>query len=1156
MKLVSDAWKLSPAARLTRRRAIIGILATWITAFGADEAVARAIHGGIAVAGGGYETTLTPWTITNNTASPMTNVPIEVPIVFSAAGGAAPFLSTDAIKVYDSDGTTVIPVQECNRFSDLAGPDIRGSKLVCILPNLGASQARQLTIKKVATTSPTTGTEITAAEIVATGFSLAAVMDHGNGTTYTADVATGLSASTWTNKTTASNKGRWLQDGGLATSYIVTCPFKNGGTAAPDNITLWAEVTAYKAQRGAVSGGNPIIAIRCQYWLQNAFAQGDTSTIINHWFDLSVTCGTNTQNWVGSSPAKTLTLSTTGNVTNATATVPAGGTTFTADSVGQVISDGLGGSARIITYNSATSVTVRMANAMSATSYTSGNWRIFGMNMAYATDVPPQEIWYGGSPAITAKPDILSHLGVAWSGTAGGPISYFSSTKMILPFSTPYSDVTNSVSRLDLCGTNPTGVANNGYIGDWIAYMPTTGGFEDRAPIPGFFVGGLTKFDTNGQRVIMENARKYALFPMWFIDENTGKAPTFNCGTNWFYGGDNWFGTRLPLGTNYATSNRVQEATVGYPQLAHRPVPEYVPALLTGDFYWVERLHKTLFFIWSINNQAALQLNRLGCNYSELRGNGWSHLTLMQAILLTPDRDPAVLSYTRSHMTTWMDNHYTYTGSGTPGVNPEPGINLGLVANTGSGKVFATAGWRGMVQGGNYNEAQWQLGYVGAAFFLARGFGMVSGDRLTFMNWFMEGLTGAATNAAVVPNWLAPSYYASCVTNAQVAAPAWADVYKNTCADITETGMNKRVVTGTGINLSGLSGSGITVTMPSGYFGGGSSFYNDGFVIDGNAASFQVAPFSRNSGLRDPSITSFKNEAVGTTSSSYALPTNNGSIRLWNTGSLTYYYKLTVGAGTATTGDTAIASGASIAINVGANTYINVITASGVSEFKAYGSVGANYAVNDDITVAVANASSNFSITTHAVLRVAAVGPNGDINSMTIQTPGLYIANSLYTQGSTDSTVTQTSTTGSGTGFTFFVWSPDTSGFNGNSRCPIKFGTAIITGVSGDVLTLDTSGYCQRAHQLQYCYPFAQTGLVTNKILVPGPAVGDSAGNALSIAGPALPQPYTATNEYWAIAKNCAKLADLWGVTDGAAANTNLAPMYTGFQEQKWRVVN
>ena len=428
------------------------------------------LYSGAPVPGGGGETTLGAWTVTNNTGSTMTNVPAEVPVVFG--GSTITFSATDALKVYDADGTTVIPVQECNRFSDVqSSPAVRGSKAIIIIPSL-PSGSRQLTIKKVASTSPTSGTEITAAEITATGFSLAASMGHRDGNTYTADAATGLGASTWTNKTTASNKGRWLQDGGLATSYIVTCPFKNGGTAAPDNLQLWAEVTAYKAGRGAVSGPNPIIGIRCQYWISSGIAQGDSSTIINHWFDLTVTCGSNTQSWVGSSPSTTLTFGSTGNGNSTTAT--AGSSVFTANSVGMVISDGAGGSARITQYNSGTSVNVKMANAMSSTSYSSGAWRIFGLNFAYGFELPPQEIWYGGSPAITTKPDITSHLGTAWNGSTGGPFSWFTSTKMILPYATTVGSITHDVSKLNICGTNPTGIADNGYIGDWIAYQPTT----------------------------------------------------------------------------------------------------------------------------------------------------------------------------------------------------------------------------------------------------------------------------------------------------------------------------------------------------------------------------------------------------------------------------------------------------------------------------------------------------------------------------------------------------------------------------------------------------------------------------------------------------------------------------------------------------------
>lgn len=1166
IRLVTEAWKISPSLWPSRRAALAMVFAGLVIAYGPDEAEARAMHGGIAAAGGGSETTLGAWTVTNNTGSTMTNVPVEVPVLFSSASGSLPFASTDALKVYDSDGTTVIPVQECNRFSDVHS-DIRGNKAVIIIPSL-PSGARQLTLKKVANTSPTSGTEITAAEITTTGFSLAASMAHRDGTTYTADAATGLAASTWTNKTTAANKGTWLQGGGLATSYVVTCPFKNGGTAAPDNLQLWAEVTAYKAQRGAVSGGNPIIAIRCQYWITCGIAQASDSTIINHWFDLSVSCGSNSQNWVGSTPSTTLTFSSRGNSNTgaSVATATAGSSVFTANSVGMVISDGAGGSARITKYNSGTSVNVKMANEMNSLTYSSGAWRIFGMNMAYPADIPPQEIWYGGSLAITTQPDILSHLGAAWNGSTGGPFSWFTSTKMILPYTTPVGSVSNSVTKLDLCGTNPTGMADNGFIADWVAYMPTSGGYEERAPVPGWAVGGLIKYDSNGRRRIFENARKYALYPMWYIDENTGKAPTFNCGADYFYGINNWFGDRLPLADQDATSNREYNASPGTPQLAHRPNPEQVPAYLTGDFYWVERLHKTLFFIWASNNSASLQLNRLGCNYSEFRGNGWSHLTLMSSILLTPDRDPAPLSYTRSLMTTWWNNHYTYTGSGTPGGNPAPGINLGLINNTGVGKGYATSGPRSMTQQAPApaadagNVAQWQLGYTTTAFFMMKGAGMDNTYMSDFMTWFMEGVTGAATSADVVPNWCVPSYYLTLQADGTgVNVNTWADVYKASCHDICETALNVRLVTSTGMSASALSGSGITLTLPSGYLtNGGNTFYTGGYVIDGNSASFQVTPMAPVSGYSGNACM-FRTDA-GPTSSNRALPTNNGSVRIYNTGANTIYVKLSVGAGTATTSDTAITAGSSAAFNVGSNTYVNWITASGFSTLTGFGSVGATHAVNDQITVSVGSASSGFSITTHAVLRVDAIGPNGDINQMSIVTPGLYIANSNYSHGPANTTVTQTSTTGSGTGFVYEVASNADSSFNGEGstqkQCPLKFGTAIITGVSGNVITMNTGGAaCVRGSRQVACWPFAQTTFVTNRVYVPGPYPGDSNGYTGSGSyGPYVPTPYSGTNEYWAIAKASNYLANLYGFANAAASWAIVNPAYTGSQEIQWKV--
>ena len=1100
--------------------------------------------------GGGGGTTLTPWTITEQGNGVQSNIPVEIFVPFSAVlnpdGSAAayPFPSTSAIRILDADGTTVLDCQEDNRSSDL-NSEVRGVMVTAMLPTLTALQARQLTVQKVATTSPATGTDITTAEVVAAAASdCVATVDHNNGTTYTASMNDALAGSAWTNKTTVANDGKWRTGGGLVTEWICSAPFKNGGTSAPNDLRFWLSVSAYKAQRTAVSGPNPIIGVKIKYWVSKSYAQV-SSGYSNDWFDLTVAAGSNTQSWVGSTPSKTLTLGANGgNGTITTATVNTGGTTFTANSVGMVIGDGTS-AAVICGYVSADQVYVRLMSAMSGTTITSGNWRIYGLGLEYGADLPQQEIWYGGL-TISARP-IDSTLGEAWNAGAGtgGPFTYLKACNVILPYTTAVADITNSVTQINSCGTNPNGwILSSGgsglaYAGDIYMYMPGTGGRDDIAPMPGQFVGGLIKNEANGKRKIFENAARRGCIPINWKDQNTGKPMLLNNGTN-YVSDKAWSGTLLPTASSYNSSGICEQFTPWAAQIAHHPDLEYLAWLLTGDFYWVDKRQSTIFWAWAANNPNyyGSGISRLACTSSELRGNMWNFRDLGLGIMMIPDRNPAVLGYTRSHLTTYYTNQFTATGSGTPGVSPYPGINIGLINNTGPGDTYATVGFRDMGQGESDASSPWQLGYGSFAFFMLKGAGALTSDSSAFMTWFMVGLTGMSTDSNLKANWVIPAYRLVLKNQAGTYQNDWTNIYKNTACNPTQVGINKRNVTGTGITLSALSGAGITVTMPSGYFNnGGAAFYTDGMIIDLNATSLvgSGAPIT-------PSVT--------TTSANSALPANGGYLVLTNTGANTIYYSLTVGAGTATTGDTALTAGSTAQIRADTSTgvrmtYLNYITASGSSTLLlqpiGVNSGGTGYAVNDTITLTMSDSGGYMSVVTRAVVTVKSVS-GGVITSVQVTTPGVYTATTPGTIGNFAQTASQFSTSGSGTGATFQYLTP-------------HFGAAKITNVATHTLTLDTSGYTTgELSDTVYCYPFAQTGLVSNKIKAPAPAVNDDDGSSSLGLSNSVPVPYTSYVEYSDIARQVAFLAEAQGFADGATANTNTAAAYAGGSQVKWKV--
>lgn len=991
--------------------------------------------------GGVGEATLTTWTIEEKSGSGQTNIPIQIPVPVSAT--ALP--DTSCYKVYDSDGTTVLSCQEDNRARDNDTQVDRFGFVTALLPSLTANEKRQLTIKAAASTSPTAGTPITAAEIIATGYDCVLSIVSHDGVTYTASAAAALAASTWTNKTTACNFGKWLGRGssqGLVDSFIVTAPFKNGGTPMPGNLCAFFDVSAFKANRAAVSGGNPIIGVQTFWWTEGANCDDSAGT--DWWYDITATSGSNTQSFVGSSPSKTLTLSGNSTGSNVTASVPSGGTTFTIDSIGKVIDDGTS-NAVIIGYTDANTVTVRInwATPMSGTTIASGNWKIYGVNHPYTAAFPMQEIWYGGALAITAKPNIESYLGAAWSdGTlTGGPASYFISTGMLLDYAQPASGITNSPYSQ---GSNPTGwilVGDERRAGGVLMGMPQTGGRADIAPVPGWDVNGIIRYDANGRAAMDAAATASALVTINYRDASTGKTMTMNNGLDYV--------TSAPLGTPVLPSKL--GLNQWEPQKAHFPNLYLMPYLRTGRFFYLDRMQKKVFWLWAGVNTGynGHQLSRTFCIDNEERGVGWTFRCLMQACLFTPNDSPAVLGMSKSHLLTAYTNQFTATN----GLLFD-GINVSYINNTGPGKTWATVGPRCNVVADHV--AQWQCGYMMIQFFNNVRQGMGDANLLAYMDWNLTGLTSAVTSTDVNPYWCVPSYKVRLTDNAGAPITDWPTVWHCSATDPGGDGLNNRYMNGGAVTLSGLSGS-ITVTMPTGYFNNGGSFYVDGLIQDRGAASAR---------------------------------------------------------GTAP----------------------NIVSG------------GSGYATNDIITLTVPDSNGRATATTKMQVKVTGQ-TGGVITSISIETPGCYTFNTPSNDGSFgglgNGTSTQFSTTGGGTGATF----------DGVGDLSLKFGAAIITGVSGNVVTMNTSGTVfAPSGQSVTCYPFARTSIPNDASLrTPAPANGDNVGSITPGSLTAY-TPLAGYEEYFDIQRNVMQMANQYSMTDAATALSFINTNYSGGFNSKWWV--
>lgn len=858
------------------------------------------------------ETTLAPLSIVNTTASTQTNVPFEfgLPLL----GGALPS-SGASIKVYDSDGVTALAVQEDNRASDLSG-NVRFVKVTGVLPTLNASETRTLTVKVNSSTAAATGTDISASDILATAYDCTVSAIGG---TYTASARTGLAAGAFTTKTSAYSLGTWRSGGGLCTEYVVTVPLTNGGTAHPqlravfhiaaykasrgavgtgnpitairtdailetgwvqetsaNAIGLWYDLTIASGTN-SVSYANTTPAVNLTLSTASAGGFSATCTAASSLFTandvgrtiadgtgvaiiVGYTSGTSVKvnickafgstavnsgtytiyglnhpygarfrkrlwwsggaqpaynanlggAWNGVTALPSLTITNAGATGTQTCTASSG-TPFSATSVGGVIADSTG-FAIITGYTSSTVVTVKVQKSFASGTVTSASLTI-------------------------------------------GPFGYLQSTKMIPNYVTAPSTITNDLTNLNACGTNPTAYIStqvtNGNAGDILMYMPQVGGRPDIAPLPGWFVGALLRYDANAPSVIYGNADKGNLITWHWRDQNTGKVMRPDNGTNYFDNTGPFAGTRINVSGPAGTSGSIDNWTR---QVAHHPAVHYAPYMLSGDLWWIEAMQFQAQWIWCATDPgyAGSQLNKQ-LWYNEMRGFGWAMRTLTELTCVMPDTDKTALGWTKAMAKTYLENQYTATNSGTADTAPFPGANIQFVNNTGTGKKYATNGVRWTACGGNGRVfAQWMLGYNVHALAHANDLGMMSTNGAAFMNWEREGIpTAINNNTEVRPEYASTMYWCDAQYPTTTMLDTWAKSYQAGATDIPgSVGNPGSSATGEGlttntrrvnaaVTLSALSGTAVTVTLPAGTVsGGGTTFYAGGGFHD--TANFSV----------------------------------------------------------------------------------------------------------------------------------------------------------------------------------------------------------------------------------------------------------------------------------------------------------------------------
>lgn len=815
---------------MLRRSLLAG--SAWLALLAASEVKAFPLWTGGA-AGPAFSGILTTATVVNGTGSSQTNVPIQfgLPVL----GGNLP--SSNIIQVLDSDGVTPLVVQEDNHCSDFT-PNVRHTTITAILPSLTNGQTKQLTVKSIAG-SAAAGTAIVASDItglVSGTFEPAKLTFVIGGTTYTASCATALAAgSTWS-LTAAVNHGSW-RSGPFCTEFICSTPAFNGGTPH-DYLRVWFHVAAYKAGSGAVTaqgGANPITAIRVFVIPENGYAQQHTSASADLYYSCLVqqstsltnatliTVGTNWTN--DTSGPGTLTNSSVDGNGNSTLTRGTG--TWGQNDYGRVIkgtAGGLTGLGQIISVTvGGTTATFRNITTFSSSSWSSGNYTMYGVGHAYGSRWR-QQVNYG---SVVAHPESTQITFSLWDGTGGTPtlMPYLAKTKMVLNYATTIANTTNGAVNW---GTRPyaTNMATEPMQYEQPDYFPASGDASYIGVLQACEVDGAIKFDANGQLRIFNNADA-RMWQLWHHrDTVTGLTPTLNNGTDWSWSGS--WGTELQLP---ATTTALTSGPHGALDPSHTPGPPYIAWLTTGDFVWVEECHwHGFFFGWAGSNpaDAGSQLNRffwLEQGFQQ-RAQAWATRSTIQAWASTPDSATGLLGISKSQWKTFLTTGWSQCV--TKYVNDTTTYSV-------NGPRW-TCGAGGFAEWGSVNAyAEWQVSYCLYVLGHALETGCLDMNGVSFRNWFQPQTIVPYTdnNTNVASDWQAGAYWLYMNTTTQLTT--FAQIYQATAQSRT-LGCQVRPGNAISASLSAATGA-ITVTFSGGnpFTNGGSSFYVNGWLayIDG-----------------------------------------------------------------------------------------------------------------------------------------------------------------------------------------------------------------------------------------------------------------------------------------------------------------------------------
>ena len=843
----------------------------------------------VTVTDSGSDLALMTLTLTENGTGAKTSEPFAIVIPLTADQ----LPSGRTLRAYDDNGsgakgTVLANFQVALPSTDLAGAT-RMVVLSGIVPALASGGTRKLFLETT-TTAATTGTAITASDVLATSFQAVVNFDIG-GTTYAFDARAALAAGSSFSKTDYQLVA--IESGPTRTRWLASGPPKNAGTAhaSGDGLRVAMEIVAYKAGTAAVGGGNAITLVEFKAECMNEdLVRG---TAVNYFYGWNIqratslsdgTLITSDQNDVDgnvnrlsyareASPTGTLTA--TGGTSTGAQTWTRSTGTFATDCVGAHIRCG-GGGAIIKTRNSATSVNVYIYQAASGTSFSSGNWSIEGIGHEAGMR------FYRCGAVGTLKSAVLQwgDNSNAITPTTRAAMDVLAASKCFINNDLPFASVTHSTTQLDTMRASDgsirplsfRGSAGTVLMGEITTDIGGPGDRVDIGPVPAWCTNGLVKCTAAGRRRIFENAHHFATWNFLAPVRLSGSPTNGQLGV--------W--PRADNGTNYNYNPAQGGTQIARPaapfvawtyDVSHMPLPFYFPYLLTGDLFWLRCMQRQeVAGVQTVYNEGYNGAGANGTVYGEATGNAsfyayylgegqtrgkaWGLSSLLQAALCTPDSlsnlvvndktyYAARLAKTWNALKVWGP---TDPGSRRSGATKTP---QWLKQNTDT-TVHPT------YSSGSTIESLWQICMNLMMQGLAKEMGLTDSDGDAGYSWSLGALTDIwdDANANMPMDYMFGSFWLVLrdSTNYADADPtSWGAVYKRSAhiAPIDQTGSiqgPRRTGAGTATLSANTVGSGRTFTFSNSYFAAG-SWYVGAYIYDlGNGGIFKIT--SVNSGTQ------------------------------------------------------------------------------------------------------------------------------------------------------------------------------------------------------------------------------------------------------------------------------------------------------------------